>query len=215
VSFAKVIEAVAAQVQPAAAPATAYNIPTVTEIKDPGTFEAQKLVHVEMLQPGLQVFATPQLAEQQTQLVAQHLASPSVVDQITPFFASIPVLGSAFKAAQFFEGDSGPPALAQFTQNVERAREALRAISSTGSATLPGISGKASAVLQAIYGGESPASSAAMTSLLAMLGRFSGSQASAILESRFPRLAGRRGAMYGPRRRRRVVRTWSWGQLVQ
>jgi len=213
-SFAKVVEAVAQPLTQPAPPATNYGIPTVTEIKDPSSFEAQKLVHVELLQPGLQVFATPQLAEQQTQLVAEHLASPSVVEQIAPFFSSIPVLGSAFKAAQYFEGGDAPPAIAQLTQNIERAREGIRAISSTGSATPQAISGRASQVLQAISGGESPASLVAMR-VAEMLGQFSGSQASAILESRFRRSGGLRGAMFGRRRRRRVVQTWSWGQLVQ
>lgn len=186
------------------APPPPTTIPTVTEIQDPGSFETQKLVHVELLEPGLQVFATPQLAEQQTALVAQHLASPTTFGQISPFFSAIPYVGQAYQASQYFD-QAGLPPIAQFTANVKRAQEALRATSLTGLATLPAISGRVSPALLQMFGEGSPAFSALMMNLA----RFSGSQASRIL-------AGRRSGFLqaaGLRPRRRARRIFPWGVM--
>lgn len=189
---------------------TYAGVPQVTEIQDPAKFQTQKLVHVELLEPGLQVFATPQLAEQQTQLVIDHLNTPSVVQQLSPIFSSIPVVGSIYQAArQFLEEPSIPPAV-QLQQNITRAREALRETSSTGSVIPPATSGRASPELPPIFGGGSPASSVAMMRLAELEALFSGNQVSRMLSARglrWPRLP------VGRRLRRRVRRIFPWGVM--
>lgn len=93
--------------------------------EDPTSFLGQKVVALELQEPGLQFFSSAEQAAGTTTAVAQHLASPSAADQVAPFFAAVPFLMPAAAAYSYNQRD-GSQALPQLQERMQNAAAEMR-----------------------------------------------------------------------------------------
>lgn len=110
-------------------------------VEDPTSFLGQKVVAVELQEPGLQFFSSPEEAAGTTTAVMQHLQSPSAMDQVAPYFALSPYTAPLYAAYRINEGEQGE-ALAQLRARIEEAKK--WATSSAGLVTQRLMSGEGS-----------------------------------------------------------------------